>query len=30
MAAGVTDHLWSVSELVGLWETEEAAERRAA
>jgi hypothetical protein len=30
MAAGVTDHLWSVSELVDLWEAEEAAERRAA
>jgi hypothetical protein len=29
MAAGFTDHLWDVSDLVGLWETEEA-EKRAA
>jgi hypothetical protein len=29
MAAGVTDRLWSVSDLVDLWEAEEA-ERKAA
>jgi hypothetical protein len=29
MAASVTDHLWSVSDLVDLWEAEEAAERAA-
>jgi len=23
MAAGVTDHLWSVSDLIVLWESEE-------
>jgi hypothetical protein len=28
MAAGVTDRLWSVSDLVGLWEAEEG--KRAA
>jgi hypothetical protein len=25
MAAGVTDHLWSVTDLVALWEREERA-----
>jgi hypothetical protein len=29
MAAGVTDHLWSVSDLADLWEAEEV-EKRAA
>lgn len=29
MAAGVTDRLWSVSDLVGLWEAEETADRAA-
>jgi hypothetical protein len=30
MAAGVTDRLWSVSDLVGLWEAEERRSERAA
>jgi hypothetical protein len=30
MAAGVTDHLWSVSDLVDLWEAEERRLERAA
>lgn len=30
MAAGVTDRLWEVSDLVGLWEAEERREERAA
>jgi IS1 family transposase len=30
MAAGVTDHLWSVTDLVALWETEERGSERAA
>jgi IS1 family transposase len=30
MAAGVTDHLWSVSDLVDLWEAEERKVERAA
>lgn len=29
MAAGVTDHLWSASDLVGLLEAEEVAKRAA-
>jgi hypothetical protein len=29
MAAGVTDHLWEVSDLVDLWESEEREERAA-
>jgi hypothetical protein len=29
MAAGVTDHLWDASDLVGLLEAEERAERAA-
>ena len=30
MAAGVTDKLWSVEDLVALWETEERRRERAA
>jgi len=30
MAAGVTDRLWSVADLVALWESEERREERAA
>lgn len=30
MAAGVTDHLWSVEDLVALWESEERRGERAA
>jgi len=30
MAAGVTDHLWSVADLVALWESEEREAERAA
>lgn len=30
MAAGVTDHLWSVGDLVALWEGEERRLERAA
>ncbi len=30
MAAGVTDHLWSVADLVALWESEERRAERAA
>jgi len=30
MAAGVTDKLWDVSDLVDLWEAEERAERAVA
>jgi hypothetical protein len=30
MAAGVTDRLWEVSDLVALWEAEERREERAA
>jgi hypothetical protein len=30
MAAGVTDHLWSVADLVALWEREERRLERAA
>ena len=29
MAAGVTDRLWEVSDLVALWEAEERREKRA-
>lgn len=29
MAAGITDHLWDVSDLVSLWEAEERSERGA-
>ncbi len=29
MAAGVTDHLWSVADLVALWESEERQGERA-
>ena len=30
MAAGVTNHLWEVADLVALWESEERGEQRAA
>jgi len=30
MTAGVTDHLWSVQDLVALWESEERRAERAA
>jgi hypothetical protein len=30
MAAGVTDHFWSVADLVALWEREEQIRERAA
>jgi hypothetical protein len=30
MAAGVTDRLWEVSDLVALWEAEEQMPERAA
>ncbi len=30
MAAGVTDHLWSVADLVALWESKERIRKRAA
>lgn len=30
MAAGVTDHVWSLADPVALWESEEQEEERAA